>query len=377
MKLLHTSDWHLGATEGERTLEEDQLFFIDEICQIIREEQVDAVLLAGDVYDRALAGNDAMKLYDLAMTRICKDLHTPVLSIAGNHDGASQLASCNRLLENAGLHVSGALTAEPTVVTIGNADIYLLPWFTVAKVKSLYPEEADGINNITDAFRLVCDKLCAGFDPAKKHIAVSHAFISDSETSTSDRAAEIGFATQVSADVFEGFDYVALGHIHKPQDVNSTIRYSGTPMIFSFGKEEKQEKSVTIIDTETMERKIIPLPLLHKWTTIEDTLDNVLSLDYPKDVMNGYVRIHVTDSYLGYENTARIKTRFAHALDISGRAFSENSTETRMSLEEFRRKESSPSEIFSSFCTDVCSLEVDEHWLEMFNEIVEEGEDEE
>ena len=126
MKLLHTSDWHLGSTEIDRSLHDDQVFFIDQICRIIQEEQVDAVMIAGDVYDRSVASADAMALYDGAVTRICKELRVPVLVIAGNHDGAERLANCSELLSAAGLHVCGSIEREPKRVAFEDTEVF--PW---------------------------------------------------------------------------------------------------------------------------------------------------------------------------------------------------------------------------------------------------------
>jgi len=372
MRLLHTSDWHLGATESEHSLKLDQIFFIDEICKIIREENVDAVLIAGDVYDRSIANTEAINLYDLAMTKICKELGKPVLCIAGNHDGSSRLANCNELLKDVGLHLKGAITSEPTIVEFDDIDVYLMPWFTIEKVKSIFPEEADCIGSMTDAYRVVCNHYKETFKPNKKHIAVSHAFITNSETSTSDRAAEVGFATQVDANVFDGFDYVALGHIHRPQDVTDTIRYSGTPMIYSFGKEEKQEKSVTIIDTDTMEKTIVPLNLLHKWTTVEGTLEELKNPTISEEEIQGYIRLRITDTYLGIENTNLLKDIYPNALDICGKSFEAGDGITRLSMEEFRQLESDPVEIFKHFIEDVGSGDVSEHLIELFRETIEE-----
>ena len=171
MLFLHTSDWHLGAAGGERELLEDQRAFIDAICQIVEKRHVDAVLLAGDVYDRAVASAAAIGLYDDAMDRLCRELGVPVLVIAGNHDGPERLASCGSLLDRAGLHVLGAAQREPKVVSFPEAEVFLLPWITEEKVKSLYPEEREKIQQkvITDLRRAsqeLRDRAVAAFEEA-------------------------------------------------------------------------------------------------------------------------------------------------------------------------------------------------------------------
>lgn len=371
MILLHTSDWHLGAIDCERPLLADQQFFIDEICRVIEREQVDAVLIAGDVYDRSVASAEAIKLYDDAMTRICKTLGVPVLIIAGNHDSAERLASCSELLKAVGLHIAGALTRTPEVVPFADTEIFLLPWITEAKVKSIYPEEKDRIDGIEDAYRVVLDHFRAAFTPGKKHVLIAHAFITNAETSTSDRAAEIGFAMQVPASVFDGFDYVALGHIHKPQDVTETIRYSGTPMPFSFGREETQQKSVTLIDTQTMERRIVPLGLLHRRTTITGTLEEVLHPTYVDEVKNGYVRAVVTDSFIGLETLSMLHETYPNLLDASGKTFENESASVTMTIRELEELGRDPAEVFRYFCKEELDVSPDERLIGLFRQAME------
>ena len=370
MIFLHTSDWHLGATEGEYDLLEDQYYFVDEICRIISERKVDAVLLAGDVYDRSVASAAAIRLYDYAMNRICREFNTKVLTIAGNHDSAERLSSCGQLLEKAGLYISGAAEQEPKVISFDDTEVFLLPWITEEKVRSLYPEERESIGSLTDAYRVVTSHMRDRFSPDKKHIVVSHAFITNSETSTSDRAAEIGFATQVSADVFDGFDYVALGHIHKPQNVSARIRYCGTPMPYSFGKEETQVKSVTLLDTETMAQEIIPLPLLHKRTTFTGTYEELLNLNCPEEEKIGYVRLNVTDTAIGLELLSKLKLVYPHPLVVSGKVYEGDETTITLTMEELEQMENDPRQVFKSFCREEMGEEATPHFVELFEKAV-------
>lgn len=366
MRLLHTSDWHLGAADGERSLNEDQRFFIDEIIRIIEREKVDAVLIAGDVYDRSVASAEAIRLYDDAVKRICGDLGVPVCIIAGNHDGPERLSTCSGLLSGVGLHIAGALTRSPQIVSFDDAEIFLLPWITEEKVKSVFPEERDAVSGIEDAYRVAVNRMRAAFTPGKRHILIAHAFITNAETSTSDRAAEIGFAMQVPASVFDGFDYVALGHIHKPQDVSPTVRYSGTPMPFSFGREEGQEKSVTIVDTQTMSRRIVPVPLLHRRTTITGTFSEVLHPTCSESERNGYVRAVVTDSYLGLEALSELRRVYPNLLEANGRTFESESGSVTMTVQELERLADDPVSVFRYFCREELDVSPDERLTGLF-----------
>ena len=373
MIFLHTSDWHLGATGGERDLWDDQKYFIDAICGIVREKRVDAVLLAGDVYDRSVPAASAIGLYDYAMNRLCGELGVKVLTIAGNHDSAERLASCAGLLDKAGLYLQGAAQREPRVVEFADSQVFFLPWMTEEKIKSLYPEERDGITDLTEAYRVAVNHMREKFIPGKHHLLLSHAFITNAETSTSDRAAEIGFATQVPASVFEGFDYVALGHIHKPQQVNSYIRYSGSPMAYSFGREERQEKSVTLIDTAAMTQQVVPLPLLHRWTTLTDSYETLLAGEYPEEIREGYVRLNVTDTAVGLDMLSRLRQVYPNALVVAGKTYDGEDTTITLTMEQLEQMESDPAEVFKSFCREEMGQEATDHFLQLFARAVEEA----
>ena len=373
MIFLHTSDWHLGATGGERDLWDDQKYFIDAICGIVREKNVDAVLLAGDVYDRSVPAASAIGLYDYAMNRLCGELGVKVLTIAGNHDSAERLASCAGLLDKAGLYLQGAAQREPRVVEFADSQVFFLPWMTEEKIKSLYPEERDGITDLTEAYRVAVNHMREKFIPGKHHLLLSHAFITNAETSTSDRAAEIGFATQVPASVFEGFDYVALGHIHKPQQVNPFIRYSGSPMAYSFGREERQEKSVTLIDTAAMTQEVVLLPLLHRWTTLTDSYETLLAGEYPEEIREGYVRLNVTDTAVGLDMLSRLRQVYPNALVVAGKTYDGEDTTITLTMEQLEQMESDPAEVFKSFCREEMGQEATDHFLQLFARAVEEA----
>lgn len=373
MKLLHTSDWHLGMTFRNGTsYEKDQRFVIDNICKIAVEEKVEGILLAGDVFDKSIASREAVLLYDEIMTYICGTLDIPVYMVAGNHDGAERLSQCNELLKKSGLHIAGALKEEPQVAHIGDVDIYLLPWISTDKVAFIYPEEAENIKSMEDAYRIVLDKYRETFVEGHKNILVSHSFIVNAETSVSDRAAELGHATMVGSYVFDGFDYVALGHLHGPQKINEHIRYSGSPMAYSFGREEKQVKSVTIVDTDTWEQKMVPIPQLHKRITLTGTYEELMKADYEADILDGYVRLEVTDAYAGMEALALFRERYSNLLEMTSKSFEAEDTKITMTIEELEQTDLSPETVFKKYYQDSYNKEPSEHLLKLFKKAVRE-----
>ena len=378
MKLLHTSDWHLGMTvRGGISYGDDQMFAINKICETAVSEKADAVLIAGDIFDKSIATRQALAMYDEIMTRICGELGIPVIIIAGNHDGAERIAGCRGLLKKSGLFIAGALEKIPQKVTFGDTDIYMLPWITTEKVKTVYPENAEEIDSMESAYRVVLDKYRETFERGKRNVLLAHAYAANAETSVSDRTAEIGRAAMVSASVFEGFDYVALGHLHGPQKVNKHIRYSGSPVAYSFGKEEKQVKSVVLVDTETMEQKIIPIPQLRKRVTLSGTHDELMKADVPEDILNGYVRLEVTDSYVGMDSIAAFREKYINLLEVSGKDFEREDAKITMTISEFEDAERSPGTVFRRYCEDILESEPDRHLEELFNNALAEYEREE
>lgn len=335
MKLIHTSDWHLGMGIGTGNYEEDQRFFLQQLYDLIRREKVEAVLLAGDVFDSSVTNAQAIELYNESVTVLCQQLGVKLLVIAGNHDSAARLASCRALLKSAGLHVTGRLERdlEPVLLDGGKVAVYSLPFFSRDEVCALFPEKKGEIRSVETAMLAVCDHIRESMDRSRKNIVLSHSLIVSAELSESDRSARVGFATAVSRDVFRDFDYVALGHIHKPQVVAPHIRYSGSPLKYAFGSEERQEKGVVLLDTETMEQRFVPIPPLRDRRTVEGTYEELIARE---DIREDYLRLYVTDRYAGIELLSDLRERFPHVLEVYGMGIAETDTLSALSVEQLQ-----------------------------------------
>lgn len=366
MKILHTSDWHLGMSAGLKSLEADQRYFFEQLYEIIENENIDLVLCAGDVYDSSVSNADAIALYNEVTTKICVELGRKMIIIAGNHDGAARLASCRELLKKAGLYVTGRLIRDINPVIYGNAAIYPIPFFNKEEVCALFPELKKDITSQEKAMAVVCDEIRKKMDPAKINIVMSHSLIVNAELSESDRSARVGFATAVSKDVFEGFDYVALGHIHKPQKITETIRYSGSPVKYSFGTEEKQEKYVIVLDTETMEQKTILIKQLHDRKTVEGTYEEIMTRE---DLENAYLRLKVTDRYAGLELMSELQAKFPYLLEIYGKSLEEQGELSALTVEEIQTMDEI--DIMKRFFEENFAYEPDNEQMELFREVME------
>ncbi len=365
MRILHTSDWHLGMPLKLGTMIEDQQYFLDQLYSIIGEYNVDAVICAGDVYDSSVTNAEAIGLYSGAVTRICKELGKKMIVIAGNHDSGARLASGRELLEMAGLYVSGRIERDIRPVSIGNADIYPVPFFNRDEVIALFPEKKSEITSQEAATKILLDHIRETMDPFRVNIVVSHAFITSAELSDSDRAAQVGQATSVSKDVFAGFDYAALGHIHKPQAITDTVRYSGSPIKYSFGAEETQVKQVIIFDTGT--RDIIPVPLrmLHDRKSVSGPYAALSTMSGLDDC---YLRLTVTDRIDSLELLSELREKFPGILELYGMGYEGSGEETSISIDELTRLDET--DIMMRFLEEQYHYTPNEAQIGLYREVV-------
>lgn len=365
MKIIHTSDWHLGISLHNASLLEEQRHFVDFLINVVKEQNIDAIMIAGDIFDHSVSSAEAISLYNDAVTKLCKDLNIPVIISAGNHDGAARLASCNELLKKAGLHIYGKLAKNINVVELENTNIYVLPYFNTEEVKSLFPEEK--INSYSDAMSLVLNRIKLNFKPNKKNILMCHCFVSGSVLSESDRSAMVGGTSVVAAEVFDGFDYVALGHLHKAQNRGFNARYSGSPIKYSFSEAE-HKKSITIlnIDDEIIIEEINVVPL-RETRVIRGTYDEVVSIADNDEQKDDFIKIEITDRYAGMEAVELFRTYYNNLLNITGKM---NETEENvLTVEDLYNL--SPDDILERFYKETTGNNITEEQKNLFQAAME------
>lgn len=246
MKLIHLSDLHLGKRLNEFSLIEDQKYILTKIINVIDGEKPDAILIAGDIYDKSVPSAEAVELFDDFVVRLAKR-SLQVFVISGNHDSAERLAFGNRLMDRSGIHFSPVYNGEIMPLTLsdeyGEVKIYMLPFIKPAHVRRFYPEER--IETYTDAIRIAIGNMQVPGD--SRNILITHQFVTGASRTESEEIS-VGGSDNVDASVFDKFDYVALGHIHRPQNIGSEkIRYCGTPLKYSFS-EANDRKSVSIVE---------------------------------------------------------------------------------------------------------------------------------
>lgn len=251
MRFIHTADWHLGRTLHGVSLLEDQAHALEQFLGIVAQERPDFVLIAGDIYDRAAPPYEAVQLLDEILCRLVLDLKQPTLIIAGNHDSAERLGFCSRLLREKGLHIAGVLEPEFPPVTIrtprGEADIFLAPYADPAMHRQVFREQA--IHDHDSAMGALMARVNKSKRADRLSVLAAHAFVAGCEPSESERPLTVGGTGVVSAAHFGGFDYVALGHLHRRQEVGEgkRVHYSGSILKYSFS-EEKDAKSVIVTE---------------------------------------------------------------------------------------------------------------------------------
>lgn len=246
MKLMHLSDLHLGKRTGEFSMLEDQEYILNEILDIINAEQPQCVLIAGDVYDKSVPSAEAVQLFDGFLSELSRrKLH--VFIISGNHDSPERIAFGARIMDRSGIHMSPVYNGNVTPVTLsdeyGDVKVYMLPFIKPAHVRRYFADAE--IESYTDAVSVAVAQM--DIDASSRNVLITHQFVTGAVRSESEDI-NVGGADNVDASAFNGFDYVALGHLHMPQCVDSdTLRYCGSPIKYSFS-EAKQQKSVTLVE---------------------------------------------------------------------------------------------------------------------------------
>ena len=297
MKFIHLSDLHLGKRVFDFNLSEDQEYILKEILEVIDSETPDAVLIAGDVYDKSVPSTEAVEILDEFLFQLSQR-NLQVFLISGNHDSPERLAFASRIISSTGIHLSPVYNGivEPIVLTDehGPVNVYLLPFVKPAHVRRFFPDMK--IESYDDALRVAVGAL--DIDQSKRNILVTHQFITGAVRSDSEEIS-VGGTDNIDASVFDGFDYVALGHIHRPQNIGSErIRYCGTPLKYSFS-EAKHEKSVTVIDIEekgNLSVRTVPLHPLRDLREIEGTYEELTYRpNYEGTNTEDYLHITLTD----------------------------------------------------------------------------------
>ncbi|MBE6971054.1 MAG: exonuclease SbcCD subunit D [Ruminococcaceae bacterium] len=319
MKLIHLSDLHIGKRVNEVSMIEDQTYVLAQILHIIDDEQADAVLISGDVYDKSVPSAEAVTLFDDFLCRLAQR-KLPVLIISGNHDSPERLAFGNRLMDSCGIHISPVYEGNVRCVTLhdqhGAVNFYLLPFIKPAHVKRYYGDEQ--IVSYTDACRVAVEQM--HIDPAQRNVLLTHQFVTGASTCESEEIS-VGGSDNVDSTVFQDFDYVALGHLHGPQNIGSNrIRYCGTPLKYSFS-EETHLKSVTVVELGEKGQLMLhlrPLQPKHDLRSIRGTFADVTDKAfYFGTATDDYIHVILTDEEDVPEAMGKLRVIYSNIMKLS------------------------------------------------------------
>lgn len=347
MKFFHISDLHLGRRVHEFSLLDDQKYILGEILRLADEEMPDAVVIAGDIYDRAVPSAEAVELFDGFLCAL-SERHIPALAISGNHDSPERIAFGAHLMTSSGVYLSPVYngTVEPVKISddFGEVRFYLLPFIKPSNVRRFYPDAA--IESYTGALRCAVEHM--DVDTSVRNVLITHQFVTGGVRSESEDIT-VGGTDNVDAGVFEKFDYTALGHLHGAQNIGrETLRYSGTPLKYSFS-EKDQKKSVTVVELQekgSVSVSTLPLVPRRDMREIRGTYEELtLRANYAGTSTGDYIHAILTDENDVPNALARLRSIYPNLMKLDY-----NNLRTRTTaviLADERRRTMSDIEIFA------------------------------
>lgn len=357
MKIIHTADWHIGKMLGGFSLLNDQEYFLDGLLALMGEERPDALIIAGDVYDRPVPSGEAVGVLNRFLSKAILDLKVPVLMTAGNHDSRERLSFGSELLSSAGLHIAGRLSAFPRKVTLidqlGPVHFYLLPFVDPAAANSLFPDPAS--KTYQEAFDKAASPIVNVADFSERNVLICHGtFCRVKQDGVSAAEESVGGADLVDLRQYRDFDYIAAGHIHRKQNIASNMRYSGSILKYS-PNEHNLSPSVTLVELGQKgelsigERKI---PILHDLKILKGQFDRLMAREEPD---SDYVFAVLEDKELILNAAARMREKYPNLMGLS---YDRKNEERVGTLTARENREKSLPELFRDFYEHVNSEEI-------------------
>jgi exonuclease SbcD len=318
MKFVHLSDLHLGKRVNEYSMLEDQEYILTKIINIIDDEKTAGVIIAGDVYDKSIPSAEAVQMFDDFLTRLAKRT-LQVFVISGNHDSPERMSFGSRLMDQSGIHISQVYNGEFVPFSMkdeyGVVNVYMLPFVKPAHVKRFSDES---IESYTDAIRVAIAEMKV--DQSARNLLITHQFVTGATRSESEDIS-VGGSDNVDVSVFDGFDYVALGHIHSPQNCTSErVRYCGTPLKYSFS-EAKDNKSITVVELEekgNISVKTVSLVPMRDMVEIKGRYNEIMLKSFYENTsyQEDYIHITLTDEEDIVDAIGKLRTVYHNLMKL-------------------------------------------------------------
>jgi DNA repair protein SbcD/Mre11 len=321
VRFLHTSDWHIGRTFHGADLLAEQEAVLGHLADLVAGEAIDAVLVAGDIYDRAVPSAEAVRVATAAVARI-RAAGAQLVVTPGNHDSAPRLGAFAEFAAAGGLHLRTTVggLAEPVLLDDGHGPVvvYGIPYLEPEPARHALgvPEARGHTGVLTEAMRRIRADL--GTRPGTRSVVLAHAFVTGGEPTESERTIAVGGVEQVPGSVFDGVDYVALGHLHGPQTLAEHLRYSGSPLAYSFS-EARQHKSVWLVELDASglaEVRRHELPVPRPLATLRGRLEDLLAEPAHDEFLEHFLSVTVTDPVRPVDAMRRLRERFRHAVHL-------------------------------------------------------------
>ncbi len=373
VKILHTADWHLGKIVNSVHMTEEQDYVLQQLVEIIDSEKPDVIIIAGDLYDRAVPPREAVELLNRILTKIIQDFKIPILAIAGNHDSPDRLEFGNQLFRSQQLYIESKLTTalEPVVIQDKSGPVYfhLVPYLEPAEVRAFFDDEA--IYSHQTAMEAIVSKIELENDMNERHVFIGHAFLAGGmESESEERLSMVGGSPYIDTTLFRNFSYVALGHLHQAQRVmNETIRYSGSILKYSFS-EAKHKKSITMVDLDNngeVNLSLIPLVPKHDMNVKEGYFDQLIN--NPIEKSNDYLHIRLLDEGQIIDPMNKLRKVYPNILRLE--RVMRASKKGLLDLEQIRKKQTqSHTELFASFYEEIKGEAISETSKQQVEKIV-------
>lgn len=376
MKILHLADLHLGKVIQEQSLLEDQKYMLNEIIKKLQEENVETILISGDVYDRSIPQTDAIDLLDYFLNILIKDLKKQVFIISGNHDSKERLGFGNKIFENDGLFISSKYEGKIKKVELqdeyGKLNIYMLPFIKPIEVKKYFNDESLSYD---ETIKKIIEK--EDIDESQRNIILTHQFVTaigEQVERTESEVLTLGGTDNVDISNYNKFDYVAIGHVHRPQKIGrDTARYAGTMLKYSFS-EVNHKKTMPIIDFKekgNIDIKLVELKPLRDMREIKGPIEKLIE-NYEEENANDYIRAIITNEEPVYDAIGQIRKIYPNVLklEVQNSKIMSNIEFKTENLQKVKSK--SEIELFNEFYKFQNNIELNEEQINLIQEIVKE-----
>ncbi|MGG5253554.1 exonuclease SbcCD subunit D [Neobacillus sp. SM06] len=372
MKFIHTADWHLGKLVHGVYMTEHQREVLNQFIEVVAEEKPDAVIIAGDLYDRSVPPIDAVNLLDEILFKINVELETPIVAIAGNHDSAERLSFGSSWYRHSQFYLTGKLEQIPTPVQLNGVNFYLIPYAEPGIVRDILND--DSIHTHQDAMKAIIGKIEQNLNPHEPNVLVGHAFVLGGSTSDSERTLAVGGSGCVSADLFSPFSYTALGHLHSPDAIrHETVKYSGSLLKYSFS-EAKQKKSISIIEMNengSFQHRCRSLKPTHDMREIEGYLEELLDPSfYEKQQTHDFLKINLLDEGALLDPINKLRQVYPNVLHLE-RKIETIDLKKKQSVSSGRSEKKSELELFEQFYTEMTTATFTEEKKAVMVEVIE------